>query len=147
MKKITRQQYGRYVQGEPPQSSSSTQNWGEEWELDMKQERACVLQSIAEHSRADGRWTRASKGGCLSWLLLMSYRHCPCRASAVAVSWESTREGALKSVLGSPSSSTSHKDAWSHLPCLAMGSRQSDSTAVYPTLPEQMCLKAQFSLF
>lgn len=41
----------------------------------------------------------------------------------------------------------SHKAAWSHLWHLAMGSGQSDSTAVHPTPPEQMFLKAQFSLF
>jgi len=57
------------------------------------------------------------------------------------------REGALRALLGSPSSSTSPKVACSHLPHLALGSALSDSTAVHPTLPEQMCLKAQFSLF
>lgn len=61
--------------------------------------------------------------------------------------WRTMREGVLGSVLGSPSSSTSPEGAWSHLLFLAMGSGQSDSTAVHPTLPEQMCLKAQFSLF
>ena len=65
----------------------------------------------------------------------------------MAVPQRNTREGALRGVLGSPSSSTFHKDAGSHLLHLAMGSRRSDSTAVHPTLPEQMCLKAQFSLF
>lgn len=69
------------------------------------------------------------------------------QALAPQGSWRSTGEGALRGVLGSPSSSTSRKGAWSHLPRLAMGSGQSDSTAVHPTLPEQMCLKAQFSLF
>lgn len=59
--------------------------------------------------------------------------------------WRTVREGVLESVLGSPS--TSPKGAWSHLLFLAMGSGQSDSTAVHPTLSEQMCLKAQFSLF
>lgn len=113
----------------PPETEGRRENWT--WNRSLGQ---------AEHGGAVVHWTRVAKGGWWSWLCLISYRHRSCRVPAVAVPWGGSRVG----VLGSPPSSTSHKGAWSHLLCLAMGSGQSDSTAVHPTLPEQTCLKAQF---